>query len=1010
MRIVIDLQSCQGDAAPAALALAQLLARGAGAHQLWIALSNRCGSDIEAVRHALSKLLAREHVLVYDLPATHSANMAQWRAGAAELIRENFLATLAPDLVLVPYPCAGAWATSARAPFATVLAVPSGDQLPTGLERVAAVLVAAPCALPADGPCALHCVDFTDSQQLWKALGACLREPAPAPAAKPRLAYISPLPPEHSGIADYSAELIPELARFYDVELVVDQASVEDARLSAFPLHPLAWFEEHGGRFERVLYHFGNSGVHKHMFELIRRHPGIVVLHDFYLSGVLDNLERDQVLPLAYMHALYESHGYTGLLEHRKIGRNPSIWKYPLNKGVLDHASGVIVHSEFARQLAVDCYGADSAASWRRVPLLRGKPGAGAMQREDARRHLGLASDDFVITSFGMLGRTKLNDVLLDAFLASPLAANPRCKLVFVGENDPGSYGRALRDTIAASGAAARIGITGFVSAGEYAAWLSASDSAVQLRAQTRGETSAAVLDCLLYGVPTVINAHGASAEIGDEVLYKLPDAFEPQALGAALARLQRDGALRDRLSAAALAHMQAHHTPQAVGQQYVDAIEHFAHHSAHSHYRALLESIGALEGEPADSDLADAAHAIAANQPPRGPRQLLVDVSAVVQSDIKTGIQRVVRSVLLAMIAAPPAGFRIEPVYSHGGNRSYQYARRFTLGMVGEAELAMEDAPIEVRRGDVFLGLDLFTNGTSQNQALLQDMRDHGVGIYFVVFDILPMLRPDVFPFGTEQYFGDFLRTVAKVSDGIVCISRAVADELAGWIGEQSEKRLAPLKIGYFHLGADIDASAPSFGLPPDAAHVFDCVQARPSFLMVGTLEPRKGHAQALAAFELLWAQGAEINLVIVGKQGWMVDALAAHMKAHPERDRRLFWLPGVSDEMLLKLYAGAAALLAASEGEGFGLPLIEAAQHNIPIIARDLPVFREVAGEHAYYFDGLGAEELAATVHAWLGLRDQGKAPQSTGMPWLTWSESAQQLLNAVLRQQWYKELPGS
>jgi glycosyltransferase involved in cell wall biosynthesis len=383
------------------------------------------------------------------------------------------------------------------------------------------------------------------------------------------------------------------------------------------------------------------------------------------------------------------------------------------------------------------------------------------------------------------------------------------------------------------------------------------------------------------------------------------------------------------------------------------------------------------------------------------------VDVSALIQSDLKTGIQRVVRSVLLALIADPPPGYRVEPVFSTGGNRSYQYARQFGLALVGETGLALEDAPVDLRPGDIFFGLDLFTNGTSQNEELLLSMRERGVAIYFVVFDLLPMLRPEVFPFGTEQYFGDFLRTVHKVSDGVLCISRAVADELAGWIAGQGLTRPAPFRLGWFHLGADIHASAPSFGLPPDADRVLAALAARPSFLMVGTVEPRKGHTQALAAFELLWEQGQDVNLVIVGKQGWMMDKLAERMAAHPEKDKRLFWLAGISDEMLLKLYAGSSALLSPSEGEGFGLPLIEAAQHDIPIIARTLPVFREVAGEHAFYFEGLEPRDLALAVEQWLALQREGKAPASTGMPWLTWDQSARQVLDALVGQQWYRTL---
>jgi glycosyltransferase involved in cell wall biosynthesis len=125
------------------------------------------------------------------------------------------------------------------------------------------------------------------------------------------------------------------------------------------------------------------------------------------------------------------------------------------------------------------------------------------------------------------------------------------------------------------------------------------------------------------------------------------------------------------------------------------------------------------------------------------------------------------------------------------------------------------------------------------------------------------------------------------------------------------------------------------------------------------------------------------------------MVDMLADKLRQHPELGKHLFWLEGISDEYLEKVYTASSSLIAASEGEGFGLPLIEAAQHKLPIIARDIPVFREVAGEHAFYFRGQKPADLADAVQRWLSLNSEGLAPQSTRMPWLTWSESAQQLI---------------
>ncbi len=174
----------------------------------------------------------------------------------------------------------------------------------------------------------------------------------------------------------------------------------------------------------------------------------------------------------------------------------------------------------------------------------------------------------------------------------------------------------------------------------------------------------------------------------------------------------------------------------------------------------------------------------------------------------------------------------------------------------------------------------------------------------------------------------------------------------------------------------------------------------------MVGTIEPRKGHRQALAAMELLWTDKVDANLVIVGKQGWNTDDLAKRIREHPEYNKRLFWLPGISDEMLEQVYRCTSALLAASEGEGFGLPLIEAAQHGLPIIARDIPVFREVAGENAYYFCGDDPLVLANALQSWLSLGDA--VPASTGIRRLTWRESSRQLLDVVLGKRWYRSWP--
>lgn len=818
--------------------------------------------------------------------------------------------------------------------------------------------------------------------------------------ARPRLAFLSPLPPDKSGIADYSADLIAELLPDYDIEVIVQAPIDHPVVIANCKLRSIAWFEQHAIEFDRIVYHFGNSAFHEHMFGLLSRYPGVVVLHDFYLSGIINHLDHTGFAPDALNKSLYDSHGYPALIAQQRDGRLASIWGYPCNRQVLDDASGVIVHSAYARQLAKEWYGPDVADDWVIMPFPRA---LAQPNRQAARKRLGLDEDMYVVCTFGMVGSTKLNDRLLAAWLDTPMARDPLCRLVFVGANDPGTYGEQLTRMIDASSACDRITVTGYAPRALYLDYLAAADSAVQLRGKSRGETSAAIMDCLAFGVPTIVNANGSAAEVPDSAVLKLADDFNLEMLSAALVQLRNEPGTARTYSGQGRNFLATQHHPHAIGRKYRDVIEQFSTASEAANRRRLMRSVGRMEAPvgPSHQDWAAVAQSLVCNRSRAfGPKQLLVDVSELVQRDSKSGIQRVVKNVLHSLLKECPEGFRVEPVYEKEGQ--YWYARNFTCAMLDIVEPALQDTLVEVRAGDRYLGLDLLPHGVPRTRHIFVDFKNRGVEVYFVVYDLLPVLRPDVFVAEADFFFKKWLDAVSSVADGIVCISRAVADELAQWLAQFPPERVTPLRIDYFHLGADIPTRASAEPAPAHA--VLGAMQRAPSILMVGTIEPRKGHAQALAAFEMLWKKGSAAQLVIVGKSGWMVDAVTSALRKHPEQGKRLFWLDSASDALLLQIYQNASALLAASVGEGFGLPLIEAAQYGVPIIARDLPVFMEVAQEHASYFSGTAPGDLANALEQWLVLQASDKAPSSAAMPWLTWSGSARQLVGVLNKAEWY------
>lgn len=413
-----------------------------------------------------------------------------------------------------------------------------------------------------------------------------------------------------------------------------------------------------------------------------------------------------------------------------------------------------------------------------------------------------------------------------------------------------------------------------------------------------------------------------------------------------------------------------------------------------------LLQAIARLDYKLSDVDMLGLSNAIAFNIIEE-KKTIYIDITQLRMVDYGTGIQRVVKAIISEILKNKIDGFNIELVYIEHLNGVWQYKRALDFEKkYFDLEIVEENYVVEPKNSDIFFGLDLMSwIVDAEHQGLFTKWRCRGVNIVFVVYDILPIFHPEWWPQNGGNIHTEWLKTIAQVSDKLISISKAVSDEVEMWIEKNNIKKPKGIEYKYFHLGADIDNSTPSKGLPENTQEVLSKLELTKTFLMVGTLEPRKGHQQTLLAFEALWNKGVAINLVIVGKQGWMMDDFITKLKNHPELNKKLFWLEGISDEYLEKLYAASACLIAASEGEGFGLPLIEAAQHKKPIIARDIPVFREVAGEYAYYFENDNdSVVLEKAIVEWLEMYKNNEYPKSDEMPWLTWKQSANQLLQVL------------
>jgi glycosyltransferase involved in cell wall biosynthesis len=388
-----------------------------------------------------------------------------------------------------------------------------------------------------------------------------------------------------------------------------------------------------------------------------------------------------------------------------------------------------------------------------------------------------------------------------------------------------------------------------------------------------------------------------------------------------------------------------------------------------------------------------------------KGTRQrILVDISELAHRDVKTGIQRVVRSVLKNLLLGEKT-FRIEPVYRDGDY--YRYARIFTRQFLNLPAATTEDEVVDFHASDIFLGLDLDPLITAGAAKHLADLRKVDGTVCFLLHDLLPITHPEWFPERTYPTYVVWFNRITAVADRIIAVSRVVADDIMVLLESFQPSRDGPLEITWSHNGSDIADSVPTVGIRPADADALARIKGYTMFLTVGTIEPRKCISQLLDAAELLW-QESDIIFAIVGKRGWNIDTVVSRIEHHPELGRRLFWFEGISDEALDRVYAAATAVILPSQGEGFGLPLIEAAQHGVPIIARNIPVFREIGGDGVFYFDAVESADLAAAIHEWLKLAADDKIPNSAHIELLSWRQSTEQLVEAIQGRRPYRIWP--
>ena len=380
--------------------------------------------------------------------------------------------------------------------------------------------------------------------------GTSVATPGRAPwRRRPLVALLTPLPPESGGVAQYSSRLATAMSELVDVELFVDGDHPDRAQPpSGLPWHRakvLPKIDALRGGFDAVIACVGNSEHHGWALRLLRRGDirATVLAHDVRMTDLYRHGEARDAVPEGYAHVLGQM--YPDATSDWIVDG----WVQPQDA----EARGVYMAKELIGLSERFLVTSESAADLARAearPEDRRKVGVSRFAYPPPRRRQPTEVSPGCICTFGVVNRVKQPELLLEAF-AMVHRDDPETSLVFVGPADPAER-RQLESAAADLGLHGVVTFTGAVDDATYQYWLRAAAVAVQLRAGSNGETSAAVADCIANGIPTIVSAIGASGAL-PEFVTKVPTAATPSALAGTLRMLLADASRRAAATEAGL-------------------------------------------------------------------------------------------------------------------------------------------------------------------------------------------------------------------------------------------------------------------------------------------------------------------------------------------------------------------------------------------------------------------------------------------------------------------------
>ncbi|MHB8370740.1 MAG: glycosyltransferase [Leptospirales bacterium] len=795
-------------------------------------------------------------------------------------------------------------------------------------------------------------------------------------------------------------EFCDELAQYYDVEFTL--APITHADGSAFSLREST--QSKYSPYDQYIYFVNKSMPLPFLLEMQDLYPGIVILLDFFLgSSDLSCNETSGGWGFLAQEALLSYGTVASWLALDPLKRQDFFEKYPLNRKLFDQAHGVVYFDPGMQHQIRSFYPRGMNASLTYLPQPVALPQRfirGSLQGE----HAGAQKDVFSVLFIGLPDTEENWRYFINALHCidrnRPMSC---CRILLRFEEAVCFLNKLEGERVPLARPICILPMEDIESARDC---FESSDLGIVLKNHAiQGEWSA-FLEGIGSGLPFVAVSEFLGDAFPGTLLVDIPPDTSPDRFDGLLSQALSDPSLRESCSEKAYRWIEDNHAPRKVAQKLALLMD--------QHYRewetisdaslaiSLSDCLQRVQWRARRREAERLSFLVANSEPLIRPERLYLDVTAFAKSlknGYITGIQRVIQNICRFL----PLTSSVQVYTFRIGRDRCQSFFLNALPLDANAESFWETPfSLSLRPGDRILIPDALMDPSVYGEFLAY-CRSRGAQLHAIVYDLLPIRLPECFSASHADNFRLWLEATLANVDQVLCDSRSTAEDLVLFLNDSTTRRTVPLKIGCFRLGADLlhvpEIQTIEKRIPPDVAQFF-VEGGEPVFLMVGTIEPRKNHAFGLEVFEKLWREGIRSRLCVVGRIGWKTRDLVTKMRSHEESGRLFLFLEGPSDFVLDYCYIKSSALIMASLGEGFGLPVVEAARRGLPLVVNDIPIFRETCGTHALYFSIKNPESLASIITKWSDLWASGQVPEPGRIQWSSWRECIDDL-NALINE---------